>query len=474
MPFYPKLRINKSDSSAMKSKKIRTATRIKELKSALEKQINPEDGVSNTQNSVRIATWNIREFGNKKYLGRSFEELYYIAEIISHFHFIALQEIRTDLKELKNLMQILGQDWSFIATDVTDGDAGNGERMVFLYNRRIVQFRNIAGELTLPEDQKIRAAFGERIKLNKGLSLKLPEGVDLSGTYKAQVATNSAGKKKLKEDLEIPIPRGSVLELPEGMFLTVVKNTGIESLERGKVSVSIPNIIQETQFRLKFPENTFDDSLKQFARSPFLISFQTGWLKLNLCTVHIYYGDDNPQKLEQRRKEIELLARSLANKARTEFKYDKESFLGVLGDFNIIGKNHPTMAALESNGFEIPEKLKKIPGSNVEKDKAYDQIAFWKPDIAPEYAILDIVGANVFDYYEYIFTLEDEETYRKEYGEATEEIANNVLNNGLKPQTKYKDWRTYKMSDHLPMWIELRNDFSREYLDKILINEDNL
>ena len=25
-------------------------------------------------------------------------------------------------------------------------------------------------------------------------------------------------------------------------------------------------------------------------------------------------------------------------------------------------------------------------------------------------------------------------------------------------------WRTYQMSDHLPMWIELKTDFGEEYL----------
>ena len=49
----------------------------------------------------------------------------------------------------------------------------------------------------------------------------------------------------------------------------------------------------------------------------------------------------------------------------------------VLGDFNIISKEHETMKALERAGFVVPPKLKTIPGSNVEKDKAYDQIAFW-------------------------------------------------------------------------------------------------
>ena len=32
---------------------------------------------------------------------------------------------------------------------------------------------------------------------------------------------------------------------------------------------------------------------------------------------------------------------------------------------------------------------------------------------------------------------------------------------------KYKDWRTYQMSDHLPMWIELRVDFSCAYIKRI-------
>jgi hypothetical protein len=29
----------------------------------------------------------------------------------------------------------------------------------------------------------------------------------------------------------------------------------------------------------------------------------------------------------------------------------------------------------------------------------------------------------------------------------------------------YKDWRTYQMSDHLPMWIELGIDFGERYLN---------
>jgi len=34
-------------------------------------------------------------------------------------------------------------------------------------------------------------------------------------------------------------------------------------------------------------------------------------------------------------------------------------------------------------------------------------------------------------------------------------------------QRKYyeKEWRTFQMSDHLPMWVELKVDFSDRYLE---------
>lgn len=241
----------------------------------------------------------------------------------------------------------------------------------------------------------------------------------------------------------------------------MTKNTPVSSPGRGKATINLGSNIEGENIRLRFPNKTIDDSYKQFARTPFLISFQTGWLKINLCTVHIYYGSaSDVSKLEQRRKEIEKLSKSLATKAKDEFKEDKESFLGVLGDFNIIGKGHPTMEALEGNGFEIPDQIKKIPGSNVKKDKAYDQIAFWEPRRQTKYAKLDIRGANVFDFFEHIYTKEEELVYRKN-GEKI----------GLKPKSKYETWRTYKMSDHLPMWIELRSDFIDEYLDGV-INSD--
>lgn len=456
MPFYTQLPLRETDSEAVRIKKRRVATKLLTLRAALSAHLHESGSVGDRSQSVRIATWNLREFGGTKYGGRDDECLYYIAEIISPFDIVALQEIREDLGQFLDLLKILGPDWGYLATDVTDGHAGNGERMVYLYNRRRVQFRHIAGELTLPEGGKVRAAFGERILLRNGFVVNLPAGAaPLSGVHNARLASVADGKK-LDADVEIPLPPGSTLSLPEGTSLVVTRNTRVSSPGRGKAQIDVPADITGDPFRLRFPERSFDDSLRQFARTPFLISFQAGWLKLNLATVHIYYGADDPAQLEQRRSEIELLTAALANKAQGEFAQDKEAFLGVLGDFNIIGAGHPTMSALESSGFLIPEALKAIPGSNVERNKAYDQIAFWEPRRAGGYARLDVRAANVFDFFEHVMHRDEEAVYRAE-----------APDNGMKETTRFADWRTYKMSDHLPMWIELRSDFGEEYLRAI-------
>lgn len=451
MPFYGRLHKVAAEGSPEEVLRRRTVRGLKRLRTALAAHFPKE---SDRMRTVRIGTWNIREFGNTKHGGRdTYEPLYYMAEILSNFDIAAIQEVRGDLEEFLKLRGILGPDWDYIATDVTDGGAGNGERMVFLYNRNRVRFRNIAGELTLPDGKKVLASFGERLLLEDGISLRLPEGVELSGDYKARSAKDDKGRIRLDEDVEIPLPAGSWLALPEGSALAVVKGAEVERTEtRGTVRVKVPpgEIVGE-DFRLRFAGQALDDSFKQFARTPFLVSFQAGWMKIDLATVHIYFGDNENEKLmAQRRREIERLTESLGNRAAKDARSDPASpvLTAVLGDFNIISAEHETMQALEANGFSVPEEIRSIPGSNVPKDKAYDQIAFWEPKRQRGYVRVEVRAANVFDYYDHVYRLEDRAIYRPEASE-----------------TSYREWRTYKMSDHLPMWIELTSDFSDAYLD---------
>lgn len=189
--------------------------------------------------------------------------------------------------------------------------------------------------------------------------------------------------------------------------------------------------------------------MSQIARTPFICGFQAGWAKFNLCTVHIYYGtgDQNPRRV----REINWLARLLATKAKDYIKiedqlsYSPENLI-ILGDFNIAKHTHKTFTALTDNGFIIPETLQKLPGSNVTKDKFYDQIAFFK-----EAKDITSAKAGIFDFYEHVY--KDEGRYKSALGETK--------------ARSFRDWRTYQMSDHLIMWAQFNVDKTDAYFDNV-------
>jgi hypothetical protein len=39
------------------------------------------------------------------------------------------------------------------------------------------------------------------------------------------------------------------------------------------------------------------------------------------------------------------------------------------------------------------------------------------------------------------------------------------------PKLSYKQWKTFQLSDHLPLWIEFKVDFSEHYLNKLKTEE---
>ncbi len=110
--------------------------------------------------SLLVATWNVREFGNPKPKRgpRIAESFHYLAEVISAFDLVALQEVNEDLRDFRRLMRILGPDWSHLLTDTTLGRSGNSERAAFVYDRRKVQFEGFASHVIIPPEQKVAGA----------------------------------------------------------------------------------------------------------------------------------------------------------------------------------------------------------------------------------------------------------------------------------------------------------------------------
>lgn len=348
MPFYYQIK-EKTVSGK------RTAERLLALREQFEQEV-PKRTINDT---LLLATWNIREFDSSAYGERLDESFYYIAEIISHFDLVAVQEVRKNLKALDKTRKILGSYWKYIVTDVTEGSAGNKERMAFLYDSRKVSFGGLAGEVVIEPVKK--------------------------------------GKKKY-------------------------------------------------------------EPARQLARTPFICGFQVGWFRFMLSTVHILYGKSKAND-PNRVKEIQELARFLSKRAKDKTAWSNNLIL--LGDFNIFKPADITFKALTDAKFVIPEQIQSLP-SNAGKNKHYDQIAFMLHKKK-----LGLHKAGVFDFYKSVFREEDEKTYIKEMGDAYYKTSKGKKRSERSKKSYYKTyWRTHQMSDHLLMWVELKIDFGKEYLER--------
>ncbi|MEO1031414.1 MAG: endonuclease/exonuclease/phosphatase family protein [Bacteroidota bacterium] len=151
MPFYYDLKKEEKDV------RIRAAKNLLSLRKEL-KLTMPSRKVND---SIIIGTWNIRDFGRNRFgFGeRMSESYYYIAEIISKFDIIAIQEVDKDLSAIENLTEILGPSWNFFASTNTLSIASNNTRLVYLFDERKVIFQNIAGQVILDQKNLIQEKY---------------------------------------------------------------------------------------------------------------------------------------------------------------------------------------------------------------------------------------------------------------------------------------------------------------------------
>jgi endonuclease/exonuclease/phosphatase family metal-dependent hydrolase len=355
MPMYWKLK------HATESDRKRTVSGLQGLRRQLDNEIPPRS----LEDTLLLATWNIRDFDSNKFKHgpRLSESFHYIAEIISRFDVVAVQEINDDLGPLERVLDILGPWWSYITTDVTAGSGGNNERGTILFDSRKVRFKNVAGEIVLPRNM----------------------------------------------------------------------------------------LINEEE---------------QFSRSPYLVSFQSAWFKFSLCTVHLYYGADSGDKLKRRIAEIEKIAGFLAKRANAD-----ESNLILLGDFNIVSPEHETMQALLDAGFHVPDVLRHK--TNMMGTKFYDQIAFMLKKNELQMAKYQThPSAGVLNYYKSVFAPSEWEDYyklvkddaKRDGAKWKKKEDGTVLDEAGRRKYYTNEWRTWQMSDHLPLWVALKVNFSEQYL----------
>lgn len=109
--------------------------------------------------NLLVGTWNIRACANltAKWEAaaddspkRDWHAVTCLAEVIRRFDVVAVQEVRRATSALLAVLEVLGPRWEVIASDVTEGSAGNGERLSFVYDSSRVRPSGLVGEVVLP------------------------------------------------------------------------------------------------------------------------------------------------------------------------------------------------------------------------------------------------------------------------------------------------------------------------------------
>lgn len=213
---------------------------------------------------------------------------------------------------------------------------------------------------------------------------------------------------------------------------------------------------------------------EQVARSPFFASFQAGWFKFSLCSAHIVFGED----LGLRAAEIKIIADTLVKRAKSE-----DQVHIFLGDMNIEKKDDEVMQALKDSKLTVPD----FGPTNMGGDRWFDQMAFTGKGKAGQKTRL--LRHGKFDWRHAVFGPHPEddtpelsakdkadgkdrpsaEAILKHYKKKVEKIRKA---HGKAPYAdwskSYKNWTTFEMSDHLPIWMELEIDYSDDYLRRYL------
>lgn len=279
--------------------------------------------------SITIATWNIREFGKK---ARSKAAIHYIAEIIGQFDVVAITEVRDNPRDLERVLRVLGPYWSVVFSDYSADAGGNRERMAYVFDKRAVVFTGLASEANPPRKK-------------------------VGGEY-------------------------------------------------------LPKI--------------------SWWRSPFMASFRSGNFDFILISAHIRWGSGTAARVGP----LQELANWIHKRRREKHVFDKDIIL--LGDFNIPSRRSSTFEAITSKGLRAPKALLAGDfGTNLARDKRYDQILHYPTDL--EY-FTDRGG--VVDFY-------------------------SPNHRSLIPDITKREF-TYQLSDHLPLWIQVNVWNEDNHLDQIL------
>lgn len=228
---------------------------------------------SKLDETLNIATWNIREFGKKK---RTEAAIHYIAEIIGQFDLVGIVELRDNLDDLNRVLPILGPYWDVVYSDAILDAGGNRERICYVFDSRAVRFNGMAAEASpprkkvgteyIPENGWWRSPYVASFKSGNYDFLAFTTHVrwgdnDAARLHEIQGLANWVGGKvaeKYAEDKDIIVMGDFNIPSRTDPMFAAITSTGLQ----------IPKALIDDEFGTNLARDKRYDQILHFARFP--------------------------------------------------------------------------------------------------------------------------------------------------------------------------------------------------------------
>ncbi len=185
-------------------------------------------------------------------------------------------------------------------------------------------------------------------------------------------------------------------------------------------------------------------AMQSFWRAPYMCSFRSGNFDFIAIATHARWGDS----IAGREAELGMLADWIDERQKDKSVEDHD--LIVMGDFNTPKLDDKLFKALTRRGLQVPDSLMKLKsgdvtvgGSNLNKDARYDQILHLP-------------------------------TAKKRFTNFGGTLDFHVSDAGIKELFPGADMTrtqfTYQLSDHFPVWVQIKTDIDGERLTQIVQN----
>ncbi len=173
---------------------------------------------------------------------------------------------------------------------------------------------------------------------------------------------------------------------------------------------------------------------EQFDRTPYMVGFRAAKEHFTLLTAHIRYGNVPADRIPELQRIARYTAQEIRDRTKAGASHEEPNLI-VLGDFNIDKREgNPLFDAFIETGLWVPEPLQKLKTNTAKAAKYFDQLAWFRDD----FELRPTGAAGNIDFSGAVF---------KELSVAE---------------------MTHRVSDHLPLWVELSTDRSEEAMAGVL------